>query len=362
VDTGFIVFNQPNYPLFCRLLEKLQIESRGSDMSFSVADEHTGTEYSGRSLSTLFSQRSLAVRPSHWRMLADIRRFMRTGATLLSASPQLSLEDFVRTQRYSPHFADRFLIPLAAALWSCPASAVRTFPVQFVVQFLANHSMLQISGRPQWRTIVGGSHRYLQALVQAASAEFRTGSPVERVRRTAQGVVVESGSRSASFDEVILAVHADQALAMLHQPTPQECRLLSAFPYQPNEVVLHTDTSVLPKCPRAWASWNYRIPRQDAQVCTVTYNMNMLQGLETEKTYCVTLNQSDGIAPDAVIARFQYHHPVPTAAGVEARMHRDRLIRNQGISCVGAYWGYGFHEDGVRSAVDVVRAFGAEFP
>lgn len=360
VDTGFIVFNRPNYPLFNRLLQTLEVGSRPTTMSFSVQDDRTGVEYSGHSLDSLFAQRGRIFDFGHWKMLADVRRFMKSGAMLAEAEPDRTTAQFLEEDGYSEAFAERFLIPLAAALWSCPRAAVREFPIRFVAEFLKNHSMLQLSGKPEWRTVVGGSKTYLEALLNRTHADFRTQAPVERIVRTPQGVRVSVNGSEERFDEVIVAAHADQALAMLEEPSAIECALLSAFPYQKNDVVLHTDSSRLPKNRRAWASWNYRVPESPSESATVTYCMNRLMGLETDTTYCVSLNETAAIDPNRVIGRYAYHHPAATVAGVRARMKRSALIRHRGVSYAGAYWGYGFHEDGVRSAVEVLQAFGEE--
>ncbi|HRK20805.1 MAG TPA: FAD-dependent oxidoreductase [Fimbriimonadaceae bacterium] len=357
VDTGFIVFNEPNYPHFCRLLDSLEVESQPTSMSFSVRDDRDGTEYSGGSLGALFAQRANLLRPGHWRMLAGVKRFMKSGALLAQEPPELTVEQFLERDQYGREFGERFLAPLAAALWSCPSDRVHQFPIRFVAGFLLNHHMLQLHGKPVWRVVKGGSNVYLKALVARTKAEFKLAAPVERIERTADSIQINFGSRSEYFDEAIVAVHADQALKIHQDPTLEECALLSAFRYQANDVVLHTDTSLLPKSQKAWASWNYRIPSAFSDSATVTYDMNLLQGLESDLTYCVSLNEMANIAPEKVIGRYVYHHPVASRAGLDAQTKRSRLIRHRGISYVGAYWGYGFHEDGMRSAVEVAAAF-----
>jgi predicted NAD/FAD-binding protein len=358
IDTGFIVFSEPNYPLFTKLLNKLEVASKPTTMSFSVRDDRSGTEYSGNSLDSLFAQRGNALRPEHWRMLFEIRRFMKIGPSLIHERPEITVREFLKSGRYPTVFAERFLIPLASALWSCPAEQVLQSPIRFVAEFLHNHRMLQISGKPVWRVVEGGSRTYMKALLKQTKADFQTNRAAESLVRNAQGIDIQTGGKAFRFDEVVVAAHADHALRMLEDPSPEECELLASFPYQPNEVVLHTDTSVLPKQKKAWASWNYRIPANPEAKATVTYNMNLLQGLDAVETYSVSLNQSELINPANVVARFTYDHPVATAKGMYARQRREELIRHKGVSYCGAYWGYGFHEDGVRSAVEVAAAFG----
>lgn len=359
VDTGFIVFNRRNYPLFSRLLDELGVESQLSKMSFSVQVEADGTEYSGSNLGSLFATRRNLGRKEHWSLLAEIARFVRWSPRLAQAPPEETLEVLTERYSFSQSFMERFLLPLCSALWSCPASTSTQVPIRFVCRFLENHSMLRPVGRPKWRTVRHGAQRYVDALCERLKAEVRVGRPVERVRRSEHGVIVECGT-SYRFDEAVLACHADQALNLVAQPSESESALLGAFPYQPNVALLHTDTRLLPRNPQAWSSWNYRVPMQPESVPTVTYNMNILQSLDTPETYCVSLNEQSRVAPDKVVAQIEYEHPVMTVRGLLAQEQRTELIRHQGLSYCGAYWGYGFHEDGFRSGVEVARAFGVE--
>lgn len=357
IDTGFIVYNSTNYPLFSRLLEKLQVATQPTVMSFGVCDENTSIEYSGRSFDTLFAQRSLLLQPDHWRMLADIRRFMQHASEQVEAAPNDELAVFVSRYRYSRPFAERFLIPLASALWSSSSLGVQRFPARFVVEFLDHHGMLRLNNRPQWRVITGGSSRYLEKLLKATRASIQKGSPVIGIERTECGVIVHTATDSTTFDEVIVACHSDQALELLHNPSREECAILSRIRYQENEVVLHTDTSVLPRNRKTWASWNVRALAGSNSVAAITYNMNLLQGLTTEETYCVSLNQTDQINPEAILGTFCYHHPIASLEAEAAKKRRHELIRHHRVSYCGAYWGYGFHEDGTRSAYEVWEAF-----
>lgn len=360
VDTGFIVFNQPNYPNLCRLFSHLGVESRDSDMSFSVRCDQSGTEYNGGSLDLLFVQRANLLRPGHWRMIAEIIRFNhRASADLRSGlDDSVTVSGYLCRHRFSSAFERRYLLPLGASLWSCSAAQFSTFPMRFVMEFLENHRMLQVEGRPVWKTVSGGSREYVRRLIAQMNADLRLNTPVASVRRKANGVEVRlADGHSERFDEVVMACHADQSLALVEDADGFEHDVLVRFPYQPNEVVLHTDTCVLPSRKKAWASWNYQIPARAQSNVTVSYNMNMLQGIESERTYCVSLNLSSEIDPSRVIRRIRYEHPLFTPGRSVAQSYHGDLIRRRGISYCGAYWGYGFHEDGVRSALNVCAAF-----
>jgi uncharacterized protein len=360
IDTGFIVFNRPNYPGFVRLLEDLDVESQPSKMSFSVKDERHDVEYSGLSVGTLFAKRQNLTRRDHWRMLNDVRRFIAAVSELSGVESAITVGQSVKQLGLSEEFLDRFLSPLGCALWSCPHESFVDFPVQFVAEFLENHQLINLTGRPEWRTIRGGSRTYVDALLKRMNAIILLNHPVERIARGRSGISVFSQDQVFEFDEVIVATHANQSLTMLWDPTLVECELLRCFPYQRNEAILHTDISVLPANRKAWSSWNYRVPAHRQAAATVTYNMNILQSLETEETYCVSLNESDVIDPAKVIARFDYDHPVATVAGLRAKSRRNEMIRHNGISYCGAYWGSGFHEAGVQSALQVCQSFGVE--
>jgi predicted NAD/FAD-binding protein len=251
---------------------------------------------------------------------------------------------------------------MGASIWSCPPRKFLAFPVRFVMDFFANHGMLQVHGRPVWRVIRGGSARYVEALTRPFLDRIRLATPVRRIDRRAEAVHVTTRTGTDVFDEVVVACHADQALAMLHDASAIEREVLRAFPYQENEAVLHTDHGVLPATRRAWAAWNYRIPQSETGDVAVTYNMSILQSLAARRAFCVSLNANGSIAPRSVIDRFTYHHPVYTTARDAAQGRHHEVIRRNRTSFCGAYWGYGFHEDGVTSALSVCRAFGEELP
>jgi len=360
IDTGFIVFNHKTYPHFTRLLEQLGVASMETVMSFSVRCQRSGLEYNGTSLNTLFAQRTNLVDPGFLGMVRDILRFNRNAPAEAVRQAEASVGEFVAAHGYGRRFRDHYLVPMGAAIWSCPPGTFLRFPIGFVMDFFGNHGMLQVQGRPVWRVVRGGSARYVEALTASFSNRIRLRTPVRGIRRERDGVYVRTADGTQAFDEVVVACHADQALALLDDPTTAETRLLKAFPYQENVAVLHTDPGVLPRCRRAWAAWNYLIPDRPSQDVMVTYNMNALQRLDSSHVFCVSLNPSQAIAERSVLRRMTYHHPVFTTCGRAAQREHVSLIRRNRTSFCGAYWGYGFHEDGVNSALAVGRAFGEE--
>lgn len=356
IDTGFIVFNEKNYPHFCAMMRELHVESQPTSMSFSVRCDRTGLEYNGSSLNQIFAQRSNLFRPSFLGMLRDISRFNRQ-ANALTMSDDMTVEAFVQSHRLGAMFYEKYLIPLGASLWSCPPKLFRQFPIRFVADFLHNHTMLQYAGRPIWRTIKGGSKQYIAPLVHPFRDRIRLNTPVQQVRRLEDRVEISTKTAGhESFDHVILACHADSSLALLADASPVERELLLAFPYQANEAILHTDVSVLPRRRRAWASWNYHIPKEESDQVSVTYNMNMLQSLTSKNTFCVTLNHEGAIDPARILRRIHYHHPIYTTRRAAAQLRHHEVININRTSMCGAYWGYGFHEDGVKSGLAVAKA------
>jgi predicted NAD/FAD-binding protein len=359
VDTGFIVYNERNYPHFDRLLRELGVATQPTEMSFGLRSERTGVEYSGDSLGGLFAQPRNLLRPSHLRMLIDALRFFRAGRELLDRpgeDPRLG--DWLDQQGYSRAFCDEHLLPMAGAIWSSEPGALRDFPARSLLRFYDNHGLLSLDDRPQWRVVKGGSARYVEALAKGFRERIRLDCPVARVARDGASVeIVTADGAARRFDAVVLACHSDQALAILERPSPLEREILGAIRYQPNEVVLHTDASLLPRSPRARAGWNYRVPRVGNGRVTVTYDMNRLQGIESPEPLLVTLNQTDAIAEDRILGRWEYAHPIFDSVAMAAQA-RAGEIQGAGHSYfAGAYWGYGFHEDGVRSALDALAAF-----
>ncbi len=360
VDTGFIVFNDWTYPQFIELLDRLQVASRPTQMSFSVRCARSGLEYNGETLNTLFAQRRNLFRPAFHRMIRDILRFNREAPALLEQEQDSSLDDCLRAGRYSREFIDHYILPMAAAIWSAEPAIMGQMPARFFVRFFKNHGLLSVKDRPQWRVITGGSRCYVEALVAPFRERIRLNCPVEWLRRQAGQVEIKPvGGAVEYFDQVIIATHSDQALRLLADPSAQEREILGALPYQENDVVLHTDTRLLPQRRLAWAAWNYHLPAQPRDRVAVTYNMNILQGLEAPQTFCVTLNRSDAIDPARMLYRTTYHHPVFTTAGVQAQARRAEISGVNRTWYCGAYWRNGFHEDGVDSGLAVARDLSA---
>jgi predicted NAD/FAD-binding protein len=358
VDTGFIVFNDRNYPSFERLLRRIDVASQPSEMSFAVTDENGDFEYASTSANGLFANRAHLAKPWFHRMLADVIRFQRAGRALLARDEQgPSLGHWVEELRFSRPFIDRVIVPQASAVWSADPRQMWTFPARFLVEFFANHGMLGLRDRPQWRTVKGGSARYVEALTKPWRDRLRLNTPIDEIRRAGDHVTVKPrGHEAERFDEVVIATHSDQALELLADPTDREHELLGAIPYQPNEAVLHTDQTLLPRRRRAWASWNYHLLTDPPGKTVVTYHMNRLQALHTDTQFCVTLNRTHAIDPDKIIRKIAYAHPVYTAHGERAQQRHEEISgRHTRTHYCGAYWGWGFHEDGVKSGIRAVE-------
>ena len=358
IDTGFIVFNDWTYPNFIRLLEETGVASQPSAMSFSVRNETSGLEYNGTTLDTLFAQRRNLLNPAFYRLIAAILRFNREAPRLLEESGEITLGAYLEQQRYPRIFIDNYLVPMGAAIWSTDPARMLGFPARFFVRFFHNHGMLSVEARPQWRAIRGGSASYVEKLVAPFREQIRLDAPVETVLRGRGRVLVKvRDAAPETFDRVFFACHSDQALALLGDATPLEREVLGAIAYQRNEVVLHTDTTILPRARRAWAAWNYHVLPQAGTRVALTYNMNILQSLQSRHTFCVTLNRSEAIAPERVIKRLSYDHPLFTPAAVAAQQRQHEINgANLSYFC-GAYWRFGFHEDGVVSALNALQHF-----
>lgn len=359
VDTGFIVFNDRTYPRFIALLNTLGVASQPSSMSFSVRDERSGLEYNGTTLNTLFAQRRNLLRPSFLGMIRDILRFNREAPALL-ATPQgeLPLGQWLEDGRYGRAFITHYIVPMGAAIWSTDPVSMLAFPAKLFVRFLHNHGMLTVNDRPVWRTVRGGSARYVERLTDPFRHRIRLDTPVESIRRLPGSVIVTARGQTAErFDAVFLACHSDQALRLLADPSQAEHAVLGAIPYQRNEAILHTDTRLLPRKRLAWAAWNYHVlPQCDGPVA-LTYNMNILQGLDAPDPFLVTLNRGDAIDPTKVIKRITYHHPLYTPASVAAQQRQREINGVLGTYYCGAWWRNGFHEDGVVSAEQALSHF-----
>jgi uncharacterized protein len=361
VDTGFIVFNDRNYPNFERLLRTLGVPWQASEMSFGVSDGTGAFEYASGSPNRVFANRRHLATPAFHRMVLDLHRFHRAARRLLEGDDErLSFREWLERQRFSRGFIERLIVPQVSAVWSADPRSSWSFPARFLAEFFANHGMLGFRDRPRWRTIRGGSARYVEALTASFAPRIRLSAPVSAIERAEDHVLVSvRGETARRFDHVVLATHSDQALGLLRDPSAREHEILSSIPYQANEAVLHTDVRLLPRRRRAWASWNYHLTQEPLGRATVTYHMNRLQSLSAEREFCVTLNQTARIDPERVIKRIQYAHPVYTPEGVRARSHVAEISGVGRTHFCGAYWGWGFHEDGVNSAIRVAAALGA---
>jgi uncharacterized protein len=360
VDSGFIVYNPAHYPLLTRLFAELGVRTRLTTMSLSVRNEASGLEYNAASLSGLFCQRRNLVRPRFWGMIRDVLRFNREAPALLSMSvPGPTLGEYLAAQGYGAAFREEHLVPLASAVWSAPPEQILRFPAPYFVRFLANHQLLQVSDRLPWRTVEGGSASYVEALRAHWSVDERVGARVIEARRTAGAVLITTSGATERFDHAVFACHSDQTLGLLADASDEERAVLGDLAYQPNRALLHTDASLLPKNPKAWAAWNAVIPRGTGHPCTVSYYMNLLQGIAAPDPLIVTLNPTVPIESRKILREMHYAHPVYTHASCAARARKADIQGRRRSWFAGAYWGWGFHEDGMRSAVEVAAALGA---
>ena len=359
VDTGFIVFNQKTYPNFVKLMNRLGVGWQDSVMSFSVQCEKTGLEFSPSNLNALFIQRRNLLNPSFYRMLWDVVRFKRDSEELLESDGyDVPLAEFLNGKGYSRSFIEHFIIPMGEAVWSTDPAKFNEFPARYFAQFFKNHGFLNIKDQPQWLTVKGRSRQYIKPITKPYADQIRLNCPVSSIRRHEDGVEVSAANQPAEqFDQVVIAAHSDQALRMLADPSDAEQNILGAIPYQENEAVLHCDESLLPSKKAAWASWNYHIPREETGRVAVTYDMNILQSIGAPEELCVSLNLAKAVNPDKIHRKYLYDHPVYNPESLSARESHDQISGINRTHYAGAYWGYGFHEDGVRSAVNVCRHF-----
>ncbi len=357
VDTGFIVFNHKTYPNFVKLLNQLGVSEQLSTMSFGVKCQKTGFEYMGSTINSLFAQRRNLLRPAFWKMIREILRFNREAKAIVSSDEDnITLGDYLQQGNYSQMFIEYYLVPMAAAVWSADLTLMYQFPARYLIRFFHNHGLLNVRDRPDWYVIKGGSKTYVEALTREFKDKIRLSSPVTKIERLDKGVAITSRQGTEQFDAVFIACHSDQALALLHAPTELEQQILGAIRYQPNEILLHTDSSVMPTRRRAWAAWNFHLLDGNQGRVPVTYNMNILQSLDCEEQFCVTLNNSDAVDPAKVLKRLNYQHPIYTQASVAAQARQSEINKN-GLYFCGAYWRYGFHEDGVVSAMNALQDF-----
>lgn len=370
VDTGFIVFNDRTYPYFRAMMRELGVAWRDTEMSFSVRDPLTGIEYNGNNLNTLFAQRKNLLSRKFWRLIRGILKFNKAAKAAYAEQgaelDQKTLGAFISEQKLPKEVAELYLLPMVAAIWSASLSEAEAFPLGFFLRFFNNHGLLNVADRPQWHTIVGGSAAYIEPLTRTFADRIHLQAQIKAIHRNlpdrdgAISIEFNDGAWQ-DFDQVVLACHSDEALQLLAQPTAQEQAVLGAIPYQLNDVVLHTDQRLLPRNQRAWASWNYLLHTDAAaklRPSSVSYNMNILQGLSAPVTFCVTLNNSDAIQPQQILGRYSYAHPVYSLESLAARQQRSLICGHHQTHFAGAYWYNGFHEDGVRSAVDVAARLG----
>lgn len=362
VDSGFLVYNDRTYPVFQSLLAELGIATHPSDMSFGVVDEQSGLEWRGTSFNTVFAQRRNLVAAGFLKMLRDIGRFHRIAHNVLEDAPDVnvSLEDVLGQHRWSKGFREWYLVPLGASIWSADPSNFTKIPAMTVLRFFERHGLLDVGQHPNWRTVSGGSANYVEAIARPLRNErrVRLNEPVESLVRKEDGVWLTSANSAEMFDQVVIAAHSDQALRLLPDADRTELEVLSAIRYQPNRATLHTDASLMPKAKRAWASWNFHRLENAPSGAALTYHLNQLQGLSTTTPIFVTLNRDDAIDPSHVISNMDYAHPIFDAVALRAQARRNEVQGRRRTWFCGAYWGYGFHEDGARSAIDVCRALG----
>lgn len=361
IDTGFIVFNDRTYPNFLALLNEIGVSKQKTEMSFSVRNCQSGLEYNGHNLNTLFAQRSNIFNPKFWGLIKEIVRFNNTCKTIYQShqyQDKLTLGEFLKINQFSDYFADHYILPMGAAIWSTSLEQMQAFEFKFFVQFFYHHGLLDIKGRPQWYVIPGGSRNYIEPLTRTFKDNIKLNSDITSIYRSNELIQITfSDGSQEEFDEVVLACHSDQAIKLLSDVTLLEKEVLGALTYSKNSVVLHTDTTLLPENKRAWASWNYQLQEQRDKPASVTYNMNILQGLNSSTTFCVTLNQSLDINPNKILREFEYYHPVFGNETTQAQAKRALICGKNHTHFAGAYWHNGFHEDGVKSAIAVAERF-----
>ena len=357
VDTGFIVFNKKTYPLFTKLLDELNVHYEKSDMSFSVFSKDRNFEYNGTTLNTLFSQRKNIFNYKFIKMIYEIMKFNKVALTLLSAKTEISLETFLRQNNFSDYFCKNYILPMGSAIWSSNINSMLKFPAVFFVKFFNNHGMLNINDRPQWLTVTNGSKEYVEKLTASIKKNIRLNCPVKAVKRNKDSVEVKSSDGTEIFDYIFFACHSDEALKLIIDPSAKEKEVLSSIPYSKNEVTLHTDESIMPSNKLTWAAWNYNIDSTNDMPIALTYNMNILQNLKTQQTILVTLNDNGNINPEKVLKKINYDHPLFSLKSVEAQKNYGIISGVNRTGYAGAYWGNGFHEDGISSAYNAIKFF-----
>ena len=355
VDTGFIVFNKKTYPLFTSLLDNLGVKYENSNMSFSVFSKENNFEYNGTTLNSLFSQRKNLLNPKFIKMIFEILRFNKEAIKLKSKT--ILLKQYLKNNNYSAYFCKNYILPMGAAIWSSDIKTVLNFPAYFFINFFKNHGMLSVTNRPQWLTISGGSEKYVKKLTSSFKSKIRLNSKIKNVIRYKNYVVIEDNGRKEKYDYVFFACHSDDALEILQKPTSDEVEILKTLPYQKNDIILHTDSSIMPQKKLSWAAWNFNIDSPEDSPITLTYNMNILQNIKTNEAVLVTLNTKQPISKDKVIKKLQYTHPKFSKESISAQLKNKIISGKNRTFYSGAYWGKGFHEDGVKSAYEAVKIF-----
>ena len=359
VDSGFIVYNENTYPNFIKLLDILNIERQHTKMGFSVKSNSQDFEYAGNSINSIFSQRKNIFKPSFLKMVYDILKFnYQSKRDIKKISTNITLKQYLDSSSYSKEFIDKYIIPMGAAIWSTSPELMLQVPAVFFIRFFKNHGLLDITNRPQWWVIKNGSNQYVKEIIKPFKENIKLNTKISSIKRKNNGVEVSYGDNKEFFDSVIIATHSDQALSLIDDLTDKESDILSKIKYQKNTALLHTDTSILPNRKIAWSSWNYLINHDQEKIVTLTYNMNILQTLKSNKTYCVTINDSTNIDKSKILKEIKYSHPLFTIDSVDAQKRKDEICGKNDTYFCGAYWGYGFHEDGVNSALDVCKKFG----
>ena len=363
VDTGFIVYNERTYPNFIKLLDLLNVERQLSTMGFSVKSISKDYEYAGESLNSLFAKRSNIFRFGFLRMLYEMYHFgKKADSSGIGLDASVTLGDYLKKEKYSGEFINYFIIPMGAAIWSTPANKVLNMPAYFFIKFFYNHGMLETINRPNWWVIKNGSSEYIKKIIRGFENKINLSTPVKTVARKNEGIEIQLAKKEETlkFDSVIFATHSDQALEILENPTDTEKDILSSIPYQKNEVLLHTDSSVLPRRKLSWASWNYQLDSDPALPVVLTYNMNILQSINCKETLCVTLNDHNSVDETKILKKITYHHPLFNGKSIEAQKRKSEISGVNNTHYCGAYWRNGFHEDGVVSALDVCKDFGEQ--
>ena len=357
VDTGFIVFNKKTYPHFLNLLHELKVPYENSAMSFSVKDSQKDFEYNGTNLNALFAQRKNLISPTFYKMIKEILRFNKSSTLLLKNNEEISLGEYLDREAYSDFFKKYYILPMGSAIWSSDVKTMMTFPAKFFVRFFDNHGMLNINDRPQWLTITGGSINYVKKLISPFEKKIKLNSQIKSVERKNDHVAIQFHDRNEKFDWVFFACHSDEALKLIKSPTQDEKNVLKAIPYTDNEVILHFDERFMPRRKLAWAAWNYHVAEDSSSPVSLTYNMNILQNLKTNVPVLVTLNPQEKIDKHKIIKKLSYAHPQYSLKSIEAQSKHHLISGVNRTSFAGAYWGNGFHEDGVKSAIDAIEQF-----